>query len=80
MASKFGLKQMRTTAERRASEASPVKVRAARNADNLPSAWDDKPRARQPRSDRYKNHRRARNTVILSIIEPPDILDTVDVA
>lgn len=58
MASKHGLKRMRTTAERRAAEASPVKVRPARNMSNLPSHWDDHGCARQPRSDRYKNHRR----------------------
>ncbi len=77
MANKFGLKLMRTTAERRA-DTQGIKPRAARNTANLPDAYDDKPLARQPRSDRYKNHRRARNEVILSIIEPLDMLDTVD--
>ena len=65
MASKFGFKRMRTTAECRA-DAQGIPTRAARN--NLPNAYDDIRRARQPRTDRYKNHRRACNTVILGII------------
>jgi hypothetical protein len=52
------LRNMKTTAERRAVEASPVKVRAKRNFANLPDAWDDKPHARRGRCDRSKNHRR----------------------
>ena len=58
MASKFGYKRMKTTAEIRAiSAADGVPVRAKRNAANLPSHYDDRHVARQPRSDRYKNHR-----------------------
>ncbi len=59
MASKFGYKRMKTTGERREAEVSPVKVRPSRNPENLPSHYDDLPCARQPRDDRYKNHRRA---------------------
>jgi hypothetical protein len=55
MASKFGWKRPKTTAERRASV--DGMARPARNMANLPSYYDDKPTARQPRSDRYKNHR-----------------------
>ncbi len=57
MASKFGHKHPRTTAESRAVEAATdqgVKVRRT----TLPNAYDDIRTARQPRSDRYKNHRR----------------------
>jgi len=52
------MRNMKTTAERRAADGSPVKVRAKRNSANLPNAWDDKPFARRGRSDRGKNYRR----------------------
>lgn len=55
------LRNMRTTVEARAeSKASEngVTVRAKRNGNNLPNAWDDVPHARRGRCDRYKNHRR----------------------
>lgn len=59
MASKHGLKRMRTTSERRDSlDTQGVKVRPARTMNALPSHWDDHGCARQPRSDCYKNHRR----------------------
>jgi hypothetical protein len=51
-------RNMRTTAEHRATELSPVRVRAKRNLANLPTAWDDKPHGRRGRCDRAKNHRR----------------------
>jgi len=57
MASKFGHKRPVVSNERRAVEASEVKVRPARNLEYLPNEYDDKPCARQPRSDRYKNKR-----------------------
>ena len=33
-------------------------VRAKRRFRNLPDAWDDMPRGRRGRSDKYKDHRR----------------------
>ena len=57
MASRYGFKMPRTTQEARMSEAHDEYVRPRRNANNLPHFYDDRKRARQPRSDRYKNHR-----------------------
>jgi hypothetical protein len=55
------LRNMRTTAECRAesgSEEQGVKVRAKRNRNNVPNAWDDIPHARRHKCDRHKDHRR----------------------
>jgi hypothetical protein len=51
---------VRTQAERRLvanANEQGVKVRARRNAANLPTEWDDKPHARRERCNRHKSHR-----------------------
>lgn len=50
----------RTYGERRDNEGHanlPVRIRATRVGDNLPGYFDEKPRKKQPRPDRYKNKR-----------------------
>lgn len=42
-------KAPRTTQEARASQDTEVPIRAKRRGKNLPNAWDDVKRARQPR-------------------------------
>lgn len=42
-------KAPKTTQEARENEGSEVPVRAKRRKNNLPNAWDDVKRARQPR-------------------------------
>jgi hypothetical protein len=50
----------KTTGERRAvanATQQGVAVRGRRNFMNLPTEWDDKPKARKARCDRHKKHR-----------------------
>jgi hypothetical protein len=59
MASSHDIRRRSSANERRAVEASCVKMRPSRNLGNLPNYFNDKQSvARQPRSCRYKNHRR----------------------